>query len=502
MKIFSASQMRAWDQYTIKEEPVTSAGLMERAASRCADWILAAKLPSYPIHIFCGKGNNGGDGLAIARLLADHHREVAVYVTDRPENCSADFRENYQKLQESRSARIQMMVEGHHPVMLNKDMIIIDALFGTGLQRPPQGLYADVIKTINDSGATVISIDTPSGLFADSPSLHPEIVKANFTLTFQTTKLAFMAADTAPFTGQVVVLDIGLNQKFADEEEGLCEYVDDALIRSIYRRRDPNAHKGSFGHALLIAGSYGKMGAAVLAARACLRTGAGLLTCHIPQSGYNILQIAVPEAMVVTDFNSSFVTMTEGNLDKYKTIGIGPGLGTASETATMLRDVIEKYRQPIVLDADALNILSRDKPLLAQVPPGSVLTPHPREFQRLFGDSKSDLDRFAVAMEKARELNCVIVLKGPHTLVAGPEGRGYFNSTGNAGLAKGGTGDTLTGMITSLLSQSYPPLEAAVFGVYLHGLAADHCAKLYGQESMLASELANCIGLAFADVAG
>jgi NAD(P)H-hydrate epimerase len=303
-------------------------------------------------------------------------------------------------------------------------------------------------------------------------------------------------SENAAFIGEVIILDIGLLPEFLASIDSKFEMIDSSLIRSVYKPRNRFTHKGNFGHALLIAGSYGKIGAAVLSAKACLRSGTGLLTCYIPKCGYDILQTAVSEAMIMTDSNSSLITKIDDDISKYESVGIGPGLGTASETRSAILELISVSAKPIVFDADALNGLAKEK-ILPSLPPGSVLTPHPKEFERLFGECKNDFERIQKALQNSQKLNCLIVLKGHHTFIATPGGLGYFNTTGNAGMATAGSGDVLTGMVTGLSAQDYPSAEAAILGVYLHGLAGDFAAGEHSQEAMLASDIIENIGKAF-----
>jgi hydroxyethylthiazole kinase-like uncharacterized protein yjeF len=297
--------------------------------------------------------------------------------------------------------------------------------------------------------------------------------------------------------GEVHILDIGLHPGYLRQVSSESELLDEAIIGAIFKPRKSFAHKGNFGHTLLVTGSFGKMGAAVLAARACLRAGAGLLTCQVPGCGYTILQTAVPEAMIQVDSDEKIHTSITGDLSKYSVVGIGPGIGTDERTVALLRDIQQRYQKPMVLDADALNILASHSELLSSLPPYSILTPHPKEFERLFGPSPNDFSRLEKAREQAKKHQCIILLKGHHTYIAMPGGKSYFNSTGNAGMAKGGSGDVLTGILSALLSQSYSPGEAALLGVYLHGLAGDCAASAWSQESMLPSDLTDHLGDAF-----
>jgi len=501
MKILSADQIRAWDQYTIQHEPVASIDLMERAAVKCVDWLEQYDFSRKHLSIFCGKGNNGGDGLAIARMMAEKGNAVAVFIIESVHKGTEDFQTNLAQLRQYPSVDIHFVQSEENFYPFVPDEIIIDALYGSGLNRGLEGITAKLVDHLNKSGCEIISIDIPSGLFVDHSSKGNPIVKANHTLCFQCYKPAFLVAENAGFIGEVHVLDIGLQNDFYEALHSTYELVDEKMVHSIYKPRKRFAHKGNFGHALLVAGSYGKIGAAVLSARACLRSGTGLLSCHIPKCGYEILQNSLPEAMVMTDFNSSYNTKVEEDISEFDVIGIGPGIGTASETKILVREIFDSCKNKTVLDADALNIIASQKDLLKLIPAHSILTPHPKEFERLFGESTNDFDRIHLALQKAKELNLIIVLKGHHTLIATPDGTGYFNSTGNAGMAKGGSGDALTGILTSLLAQEYNSVETAILAVYLHGLAGDIAAKRISQEAMIATDIIENLGEAFQIIA-
>ncbi|MBI5857375.1 MAG: NAD(P)H-hydrate dehydratase [Sphingobacteriales bacterium] len=502
MIILSAEEIREWDQFTIRHEPIASIDLMERAASKCVEWLEEKGYTDNKFSIFCGKGNNGGDGLAIGRMLSEKNYQVSIYILDPMDigvghKGTEDFQINLARLHQVLDGEIHFIQSGedfHEP---GKDEIIIDALFGSGLNRGIDGLTAKLVEHINNSGCEIISIDIPTGLFVDRSSKGNIIIKATHTLSFQCYKPAFLVAENAEYVGEAHLLDIGLHNDFLKQINSRFELLDDSIIHSIYKPRNRFSHKGDFGHALLIAGSYGKMGAAVLSAKACLRSGVGLLTCHIPKCGYEILQTAVPEAMILTDFNSSFITKIEEDISKHTSIGIGPGIGTASETKAMLTDFLHNYKSPVVLDADALNIIATDKKLLKLIPPGSILTPHPKEFERLFGETANDFDRILLATQKSKELNVIIILKGHYTFIAAPDGHGYFNSTGNAGMATAGSGDVLTGILTGLLAQNYSSVETAILAVYLHGLAGDIAAKELSMEALIAGDIINKLGPAF-----
>jgi NAD(P)H-hydrate epimerase len=500
MKIFTAEEIRQWDQYTIEHEPITSVDLMERAAISCVHWLEANGNIENQFVVFCGKGNNGGDGLAIARLLAARKYHVRIFILEFGHKGTEDFQINLARLHEYPEVDIRFVQTEKNFHEFNNGEIIIDALYGSGLNRGLEGVTANLVEHINTSGCEIISIDIPSGLFVDKSSKDNTIIKADHTLSFQCYKPAFFVAENAAYIGEVHILDIGLHPDFYNSTISPYELIDDTIIQSIYKPRNRFAHKGNFGHALLIAGSYGKIGAAVLAAKACLRSGVGLLFCHIPKCGYDILQAAIPEAMVMTDFNSSFNTKIEDDLINYEAIGIGPGIGTASETKTLLKEIFNSYQHPLILDADALNIMATQKDLLKLISPGSILTPHPKEFERLFGQTGNDFGRIQLAFQKAKELNAVIVLKGHHTFIATPDGKGFFNNTGNAGMATGGSGDVLTGILTGLLAQGYNSVDTAILGVCLHGLAGDCAAKKISEEAMIAGDIIENLGEAFIQI--
>ena len=500
MKILNAQQIREWDQYTIQHEPVSSIELMERAAGRCVDWLEENNFLQYPFAIFCGKGNNGGDGLAIGRMLSLKQCHVAIYILEFGYLGTEDFQINLERLHKYARVEIKFVQSEEQFPSFNKNEIIIDALFGSGLNRPLEGVTAKLVEHINNSARKIIAIDVPSGLPVDHAAKGSTIIKADHSLSFQIYKLAFLLPGNASFIGSVHILDLGLDPGFYHSAETNYELIDEEIISAIYKPRNRFAHKGNFGHALIVAGAYGKMGAAILCSRACLRSGAGLTSCHIPKCGYEIMQTSLPEAMVMTDFNSSILTKIEEDISKFSCIGIGPGIGKASETKKLLQEIFEGYKKPVVLDADALNIISSDKELMNKIPSGTILTPHPKEFERLFGQTENDFDRLQLAQQKAKELNLVIILKDHHTFIATPGGRNYFNNSGNAGMAKGGSGDVLTGILTALVAQYHDTVEAAILGVYLHGLAGDIAAEKYSVEAMVAGDITDNMGNAFKQI--
>jgi NAD(P)H-hydrate epimerase len=496
MEILSAEQIRAWDQFTIQNEPIASIDLMERAAEGCFSWLEQQGYLDRSFSIYCGKGNNGGDGLALARMLSMQDCSVSVHILEFGHKGTDDFQINLARLHTT-SVEVRFIQGQENLLPVPEEDILIDALLGTGLSRNLEGVTEQVVQHMNQSGNEIIAIDIPSGLFVDRSSRGNTVVRATHTLSFQCYKLAFLVPENEAVIGQVHILDIGLHEDYLKSGLGEHELVDIEMVRAIFRPRKSFAHKGNFGHALLVAGSYGKMGAALLASRACLRSGTGLLTCHTPICGYDILQTALPEAMILTDADEKINTRFAGELSGYSVIGIGPGLGTDGRTKAMLETILRSYKKPIVLDADGLNMLGSNPSLFFLLPPYSILTPHPKEFERMFGGAEDDFARLRLAIENARDHQCIIVLKGHYTFIAMPGGKGYFNSTGNPGMAKGGSGDALTGILTALLSQGYAPGEAAVLGVYLHGLAGDLAAEDISQESMLPSDLIEHLGKAF-----
>ena len=494
MKILSSKQMHEADAYTIEHEPISSIDLMERAASRFFEYISETYPQQTSFCIFCGKGNNGGDGLAIARMLAKQGKEVTAFIVNYTDSASDDFLTNYERLLEMQSEHCKIIeLAEFQKITIPQKAIIIDGIFGSGLNRPITGFTAEYISFINTLPNQKIAIDIPSGLFADEQTPSNAVVFcANETVTFQAPKLQFLFAENQPFVGKLTIADIQLKNPFSEAETPL-EFV--TLNTINIRPRNQFAHKGTFGHALLVSGSSGKIGAAELASKACLRTGCGLLTTHCPSCGYEILQIAVPEAMVSVDENEKLISNIP-NSSSYSAIGIGPGIGTATITVNALRTFLQTNTKPLVLDADALNCIAQNPDLWQFVPQQTIITPHPGEFDRLTHKHTTCYERFETQRAFAKEHSCIVVLKGHYTSIATPDGKVYFNSTGNPGMATAGSGDVLTGMILSLLAQQYSPIEAAEIGVFLHGLAGDCAAEKNGEFSLIASDIIENISTA------
>ena len=505
MKLFTVEQIRAWDAYTIQHEPVSSVDLMERAASALTEWFLArhgsgssaeGRATPQQVLVFCGMGNNGGDGLVVARLLLLAGWPVTVFVVRHAAQPSADFQINLERFEKLGTVH---WIESQDPVFpeIQPDALIIDALLGSGLNRPASGILAETVRQINASGAPVISVDIASGLFADAPNGPDDpIVRPTHTVTFQRPKLAFLQPKLSEFVGEWHVLDIGLSSEFDQKTATSFSLTDASDIHRLNKPRSTFSHKGTYGHALLLVGSFGKIGAAVLAARACLRSGVGLLTVQVPGCGYDILQIGAPEAMCLVDPDPQRHT-TVPDLSNYQAVGVGPGLGKDEPTKAFLEELLEKVATkniPLVLDADALNLLSENGNLRQKLPPGSLLTPHPKEFERLAGPWTNDFEKLNLLKEFCQKHRVVVTLKGAYTAIGTPEGTVHFNTTGNPGMATGGTGDVLTGVLTALRAQGFSPVEAAVFGVYQHGLAGDRAAQLRGQSALVAGDLVEHLG--------
>ena len=504
MKILQVSQIQAADKYTIEHEPITSVGLMERAASAVADALEERYSTDTIFKVVCGLGNNGGDGLAIARLLQQRFfNNVEVYILGNTSEAADEFKTNLRYINTDKMLVqcIQAPEELDHLKVKvaekGKNVVYLDAILGTGLNRPLQGLIAEAVQCINQQPATIISIDVPTGLYCDElNSVEDIIVQADYTYTFQFPKLSFMFPETAGCIGEFSVLDIGIHPQYMDEVQTKNYFVTKQDILYFFKKRSKAAHKGHFGHALIAAGSYGKIGAAVLAVKACLKAGAGLVTAHIPECGYVVMQVSVLEAMTEADSESKIIG-DNINLEKYHAVGIGPGIGTDRQTQNALKLVIQNAKAPLVFDADAINCIAENKTWLSFVPAGSIFTPHPKEFERLTDKAESTLQRLQMQRDFSLKYNVYVVLKGAHTSVSCPDGSMFFNSTGNPGMATAGSGDVLTGVITSLVAQGYTSFQACILGVYLHGLAGDFAAYEKSGESMVASDIVEHLSEAF-----
>lgn len=492
IKILNAQQIKLLDANTIAQEPILSINLMERACHAFVSWFMEKFDTTYTIGIVCGTGNNGGDGLGIARLLSEWGYSVNVWIVRGSVKQTEDFKKNLSRITD-KIETFEITTEADQGLFTNCS-VIIDAIFGSGLSRPPEGIYAQAINCINKTKAICIAVDVPSGLMIDSHSVEP-IVKADYTVTFQLPKLAFLLPENHAHVGKWHAVDIGLSKSFLKEVETNHFLITAKAVKKKLKQLSKFDHKGKNGKALLIAGSYGKMGACILAARGCIRSGVGLLTLLAPRSGNVIVQTAVPEAMTLSDNSETHFT---GGIDLsgFDVIGIGPGIGTESQTSNAFKEVVELAR-PMVIDADGLNILAANPELLTRIPSGSILTPHPKEFERLAGSWKNDFERLEKQCQFSSKTQAIIILKGAHTSIATPDGKVYFNSSGNPGMAKGGSGDVLTGVLTGLLAQQYSALDAAILGVFAHGLAGDLAARDRGMHALIASDLIEFLPQAF-----
>lgn len=494
MVILNKNQTAQADQHTIESEGIPSIELMERAARSFTNKFSSLFPNPQLVQVVCGMGNNGGDGLAIARLLHQSGYDVVVSVVNYAMSGSKDYLLNLERAKKQLEVRFVSEIDDLKLV----DAVIIDAMLGSGLSRKLSGLLADVVEQINTTKCPVVAVDSPTGLFTETPNAELDvIIKASHTITFQTPKLAFLLAQNDVYVGEWYVVDIKLALDFLLSESVDFHYITSSFVRKRTEARPKHAHKGTFGSALLIAGSYGMTGAAVLAAKACLRSGVGKLTVHAVPSAYTILQVTVPEAMFTPApdhdsgrINSFFYAET---LTKFQAVAAGPGMGVDSnvrQTLNVLIEVCRELQKPLVLDADALNNLADSRLTLARLPPNTILTPHPGEFKRLVQKEwQHDYEKLELLKNFAAEFNVIVCLKGAHTAIAAPNRQVYFNSTGNPGMATAGSGDTLTGIILSFLAQGYEPLIAAILGVYEHGLAGDRAVAKRSQRAIIASDI-------------
>ena len=494
IKIFPTIQLKELDAYTIENEPVSSIDLMERASRALARAMSERWSAETPFTVFAGPGNNGGDALAVSRLLAERGCRVEVYLFNTKGTLSPDCETNKERLAGVAGIDFHEITTQFVPPVLTAEHVVVDGLFGSGLNKPLSGGFAAVVKYINTSPVTVVAIDVPSGLMGEDNTynIQANIIRADLTLSLQLPKLAFLFAENAPFVGEWQLLDIGLSEEAIEEKEADFALTEHEDVASMLKPRGKFAHKGNFGRALLIAGSQGMAGASVLAARACLRSGVGLLTVHIPFCNNFIVQTSVPEAMTEIDINDvRFSCATD--TDDYQAVGIGPGLGKARDTEAALLEQIESCQTPMVVDADALNLLGEHRSYIGRLPKGSILTPHPKELERLVGKCQNSYERLTKARELARSAGVHILLKGAYSVIIAPSGKCWFNPTGNPGMATGGSGDVLTGVVLALLAQGYDAETAARMAAYVHGLAGDIACKKHGVMGMTAGDIVTCL---------
>lgn len=500
MKILSARQIQEADKLTLEKQEISSIDLMERAATLVFNEIhKRLQGAQIPVKIFCGIGNNGGDGLVIGRLLIEAGYDVTLYVVNYSDERSPNFLTNYDRVKNlTNKWPVLLKTEEDFPE-INYGDFVVDAIFGVGLNRPLVEWVANLVKHINASEAFVLAVDMPSGLMADAPVRDKEsIIKANYTITFQAPKIAFYMPETASYVGDLQIVDIALDREFLQQTPAVAQLISKPEAKALYKPRNKFSHKGTYGHALIIGGSYGKMGSVSLTTTAALRAGAGLVTVYAPKCGYEILQTLIPEAMVLTDPHEEIITSIEYEFDP-DVIGFGVGVGTREETVEGFKNLLKKYKNPIVIDADGLNILSKNKALLDLLPEGSVLTPHPKELERLIGKWKDDFDKLEKVREFTLKYKLILVLKGAFTFTVTSKDV-FINTSGNPGMATAGSGDVLTGVITAFIGQGYDPLRASILGVYLHGRAGDLAAADLSYEGIIAGDIAKNTGAAILDL--
>ena len=494
MKILTSSQLKELDKYTIAHEPIASIDLMERAAIALTNAIIRRWDKSFKMVVFAGPGNNGGDALAVARMLSQRGYHVEVFLFNTKGKLSEECQTNLERLKMCGSVYFTEISTQFDPPELTESHVVIDGLFGSGLNKPLSGGFAAVVKYINASKAQVAAIDIPSGLMGEDNTynIRQNIVHADVTLSIQLPKLSFLFPENEDVVGEWELLDIGLKQSYIDATASPFSILGEGVIRPIIKPRKRFAHKGSFGHGLLIAGSYGMAGASILSAKACLRSGIGLLTVHTPIHNHDILQISVPEAIVQTDIHERYFAQPT-DLSRYKAIAIGPGLGQEEDTALAMMEQIQGSNLPIILDADAINILSTHRNWLSRLPKRCILTPHLGELERLIGKCMDTYERLTKVKELAAYLQSYIIVKGAWTTIVTPEGEYFFNPTGNPGMATGGSGDVLTGILLALVAQGYSREEACKLGVYIHGLAGDIAAEEMTETGMISSDIINAL---------
>jgi NAD(P)H-hydrate epimerase len=445
-------------------------------------------LEKQAIMVVCGTGNNGGDGLVIARMLSEHGYPVRVLICGDPSAGSPDFITNHERLLAMPAFRIDVATDPASIITPDKGELVIDAITGTGLKGPVDDWKAAVIDALNQSAETILSIDLPSGMMPDLIAPQPgPVIQATFTLTFQQPKLAFFFEENAHYAGTFHVMDIGLDHEFEPHSSPGMYWSQPDEIGKWLPRRAKFSNKFSTGHVQVIAGSEGKMGASVLCSRAAMRSGAGVLTASIPRCGYEIFQTSLPEAMCIPD-DGMTALLSATPIERAQAIAIGPGMGQAPETALMLRRILSDSTVPLVIDADALNLISR-REMIDKIPPQSVITPHNGEFDRLFGAHENSFTRFDTLREMAVKYSLTILLKGAHTRICNASGEIWFNTTGNQGMAIAGSGDVLSGVIASFIAQGLTPASAAICGAYIHGLAGDLAVSRKGEDGLLSGDI-------------
>lgn len=501
MKIFTRAQIKELDQFTIDHEPIKSVDLMERAAHTVVNFICSIWSVEDNVVVFAGPGNNGGDGLAVARMMANQGYGVTAYLFNISARLSPDCMENSKRLKNCPKVNFIEVTEEFEPPKLDSKTLVVDALFGSGTTKPLAGGFASLVKYINAAKTTVVSIDVPSGLMTEDNSynVRANIVRATYTVTFQQPKLAFFFPENQCFIGKLEVVDINLSQEGIDKMSATFETIEEKHIKALFKQRDPFAHKGMMGHGLLVAGSYGVCGAAILAAKACLRSGVGKVTVHVPRFNIPVMQVAVPEAVISCDDDDAIFTQPV-DMQDYEAMAIGPGLGCHETTAIATISQLRRAQCKVVADADTLNILGAHHAWMQQLPKGLIMTPHPKEMDRMTGHSNDSYERMLKALDLAARIQGYIIVKGHHSLLCCPDGKVYINTTGNAGMATAGSGDVLTGIILALLAQGYNQKEACIMAMYVHGRAGDIASADKGQTALVASDIIDFLPKAFREL--
>ena len=506
MKIFTTEGIRAIDQATIIQEGGNPLSLMERAASAITYEIISRWRPSKRMVIFAGPGNNGGDALAVARMLVEQGYKPHVILfnlrsTQLSEPCAINRQRLLQLENFDQERYFTEVVKQFDAPYLDESTVVIDGLFGTGLKSPLKGGFTSLVQLINESGAYVVSIDVPSGLFGEwnRATDRRNIIRANLTLAFQFKRLAFFFSENADFVGECKVLDIELSQDAIDKTATDYYLIEADDIKDMFRPRGKFSNKYDNGKLLLVAGSYGMMGAAVLASIGAMRAGAGLVTVHTPIYGSTPLQTAVPEVLIQVDKNEIHTTSIDVRR-QFDAIALGPGLGVMEETINAVDTFLKKCHTPVILDADAINCIAKRPALLRCIPAGSIITPHAAEFDRLFGQHNTDEERLSKAIESARLYNITIVLKGHYTMTVRPDGKIYINQSGNPGMATAGSGDVLTGVVAAFIAQGYPSDLGVVMAVFVHGRAGDIAVQQHGEYGIMASDIAHSVGKAIQSI--
>ncbi len=507
MKIFTSPQIAEIDKCTLQSQAIDDYALVKRVAKQLSGWLKSNILKEKRrVIIFAGPGNNGNDAIALAASLGSRNIDCRLYLI-KPQKSKRDTpyvrRALIEELYIFGSVIVNEIDEVEDIPVLSNESIVIDGIFGTGLNRSVEGIYCQIIESINNSDCIVVSIDVPSGLLSDvkNEDCKAAVVRANYTLTLEFPKLCMFFKENYPFTGDWYVIEIGLDLDIIERLKTPYNMIDEASVRKILKKRGKYSHKGDYGHGLLIAGSTGMAGSAVLSAIGALRAGLGLITVHVPKRLYDIIQISVPEAICTTDSSENiFTSIVEKELDKFSAVAVGPGLGKAPETVTALRELVSRCNKPMVIDADAINIISVNRDILRDLPHNSVLTPHPKEFTRIAGESADSREAVEKQVKFSADNGVTVVLKGANTTVSTPDGELWFNSTGNPGMATAGSGDVLGGVILGLMTQGYCARDAAIAGVFIHSLAGDIVASKYGEESLISGDIARHLGDAFKQI--